>query len=88
MADQVNDSIEIASKFLNLSIENNCNKENINYNCDNDTEKWGLPMTEVYKLAVSFYKGMFKVRYYLRKIDICLSYFQLINPHPIVIFPY
>lgn len=61
MAGQENDSLEVLTKLQNLSLEKSYNKDNSNYDCDNDSEKWGLPMTEVYKLAISFYKGIFRL---------------------------
>lgn len=52
MAEKLNDSSQVLTKLENLTIENNGN-----LNCDNEVDKWGLSLIEVYKLAVSFYKG-------------------------------
>lgn len=58
MADKVNDSSQVLTKLENLTIEKNGNnKANSNLNSDSEVDKWGLPLVEVYKLAVSFYKG-------------------------------
>lgn len=54
MADVVNDSSEILSKIDKLDIKD---QNGINFVCENNSKKWGLPLTEVYKLALSFYKG-------------------------------
>lgn len=58
MADIVNDSSQILTKIEKLDIKD---KNGISFECENDSKKWGLPLTEVYKLALSFYKGKFRL---------------------------
>lgn len=53
MAEQINDSSQIINDLQKIRISEN------SIDCEKDAEKWGLPLTEVYKLAISFYKGWF-----------------------------
>lgn len=54
MAAQVNDTSQLINGLEKVRISE---ANEVNYDCANDTQKWGLPLTEVYKLALSFYKG-------------------------------
>lgn len=51
------DSSQLSENFSKLDIKASKRKNSLVNNSQNDTLEYGLPLTEVYKLAFNFYKG-------------------------------
>lgn len=53
----VSDSSQLHEKFNSLQIKLENDSENVQNTDVGDVSEYGLPLEEVYKLALSFYKG-------------------------------
>lgn len=71
------ENTEISGSFSNLRINYENEEDAAPVNGNESCLDYGLPLPEVYKLAVSFYKGIYKFTKFIGEVLILLNKFML-----------